>query len=63
MNCSPSFRGASAVSEPGIQRQGSSVVLDSGFGASRRPGMTNVGNPLPDGERERISASGESNAQ
>ena len=37
---SSSFRGASAASEPGIQQHASSLALDSGSGASRRPGMT-----------------------
>src|SRR5690349_15921297 len=36
---SPSFRDASAASGPGIQPS-LLVYLDSGFGASRRPGMT-----------------------
>jgi hypothetical protein len=35
-----SFRGASATSEPGIQNKLPNSHLDSGFGASRRPGMT-----------------------
>ena len=35
-----SFRGASAASEPGIQKLTQRSWLDSGFGASRRPGMT-----------------------
>jgi hypothetical protein len=48
-----SFQGASAASEPGIQIQRLNAFLDSGFGASRRPGMTVVANPLPNGERER----------
>ena len=42
---SSSFRGASAASEPGIQQSVSSLALDSGSGASRRPGMT--GNKSP----------------
>ena len=35
-----SFRGASAASEPGIQKQAQSKYLDSGSGPSDRPGMT-----------------------
>ena len=35
-----SFRGASAASEPGIQRNAQRMHLDSGSGAPRRPGMT-----------------------
>jgi glutamyl-Q tRNA(Asp) synthetase len=35
-----SFRGASEASEPGIQKQAPNEHLDSGSGASRRPGMT-----------------------
>jgi malto-oligosyltrehalose trehalohydrolase len=40
INISPSFRGASETSEPGIQGQTPSINLDSGSGASHRPGMT-----------------------
>ena len=35
-----SFRGASATSEPGIQKQESRMRLDSGSGPAGRPGMT-----------------------
>src|SRR5512147_2797215 len=38
----PSFRGASAASEPGIQRQLWCLHLDSGSAPSARPGMTGV---------------------
>ena len=34
-----SFRGANVVGEPGIQKQVQSSHLDSGSGATRRPGM------------------------
>jgi carbon-monoxide dehydrogenase small subunit len=37
-----SFRGASTASEPGIQPR--NMPLDSGSGASHRPGMTKVAN-------------------
>jgi protein ImuA len=37
---SPSFRGASAASEPGIQNRVPNKPLDSGFGPACRPGMT-----------------------
>ncbi|MDQ2954031.1 MAG: NAD-glutamate dehydrogenase, partial [Pseudomonadota bacterium] len=37
---SPSFQGAGEAREPGIQTQTLSADLDSGSGASRRPGMT-----------------------
>ncbi len=40
---SSSFRGASAASEPGIQERHGTQPLDSGDGASRRPGMTSDG--------------------
>ncbi len=40
VNCYSSFRGASVASEPGIQRGRAMLFLDSGPGASRRPGMT-----------------------
>ena len=43
----PSFRGARAASEPGIQKQAPSQHLDSGSGASRRPGMTEKGGLQP----------------
>ena len=49
-----SFRGARAASEPGIQTYALNAFLDSGFGASRRPGMTGASNPLPNGEREHV---------
>jgi tripartite-type tricarboxylate transporter receptor subunit TctC len=39
-NSQPSFRGASNASEPGIQTQVMSLVLDSGFALSARPRMT-----------------------
>src|SRR5216684_4189093 len=37
---SPSFRGASRTSEPGIQKQAPNLYLDFGSGATCRPGMT-----------------------
>jgi glutamyl-Q tRNA(Asp) synthetase len=37
---SSSFRGAAEGREPGIQKQARNARLDSGFAASRRPGMT-----------------------
>ena len=49
-----SFRGASAASEPGIQTHARDPFLDSGFGASRRPGMTAVFAALPNGEGEHL---------
>ena len=49
-----SFRGASATSEPGIQKQSPSQPLDSGPDASRRPGMTESGiQPPPDNSFDR----------
>lgn len=42
-----SFRGASPASEPGIQKQTRSPVLDSGSGLSGRPGMTEKGGIQP----------------
>jgi excinuclease ABC subunit B len=50
-----SFRGASAASEPGIQKHAPSQHLDSGPSASRRPGMTkDTGlQPPPDNSFER----------
>jgi hypothetical protein len=35
-----SFRGARGASEPGIQKHIQCLRLDSGSGATRRPGMT-----------------------
>ena len=42
ISSSPSFRGASAASEPGIQNTGSRLTLDSGSGPAGRPGMTGL---------------------
>ena len=43
---SSSFRGAGEARKPGIQKQTKSPLLDSGSGATRRPGTT--GKDLPD---------------
>ncbi len=49
-----SFRGASAASEPGIQKQPPSKHLDSGSGPSDRPGMTESAlQPPPDNSFDR----------
>jgi indolepyruvate ferredoxin oxidoreductase alpha subunit len=41
-----SFRGASEVSEPGIQKPAQSEALDSGSGTFGRPGMTDKNAPI-----------------
>ena len=50
----PSFRGARAASEPGIQKQIASKHLDSGSDPAGRPGMTESGlQPPPDNSFDR----------
>jgi excinuclease ABC subunit B len=50
-----SFRGASAASKPGIQKQAQSKPLDSGSASSTRPGMTEQSGlrPPPDNSFDR----------
>jgi excinuclease ABC subunit B len=52
---SPSFRGASEASEPGIQKHARSQHLDSGSGPAGRPGMTDKSGlqPPPDNSFDR----------
>ncbi len=53
---SPSFRGASETSEPGIQKPAPNKDVDSGRGPTGRPGMTTAGSglqPPPDNSFDR----------